>query len=582
MPVNMVSHAHGQGYADLHFLIPEVYQELTIRKGPYFLDDGNFATAGSVSLKSADMLPESQIQASGGSFNAYRGLWLSQLNQTGFRPIIAVEGYSSDGPFDNPENLRRMNLFLKNKTDLGPRRQFTVTGMGYASTWNASGQIPLREVNSGNLSRFGSIDPSDGGQTQRYSLSFGYKSSDSDTEFDSTLYLIRYRLNLYSDFTFFTDPVNGDQILQDDARTIAGFSANQKYYYNIFETRASTLIGLQIRNDDIKNVLYKTKNRKIFNTVVSDTINETNMSGYLGEDWQIFSWLRFYGGGRVEHFVFQVDDALEDKTSTTAPVKSGDSSYSTVLPKASLIITPVKNYGIINSGEFYLNTGIGLHSNDARGTVILNDPARTPVTPADRAYGYEAGSRWKLFRRLELAVAAWLLDLDGEIVWVGDEGTTEVKGKSRRYGVDSEIRWEIINRLFADADMTVNTAKYTGNAGNGNAISLAPLFTAAGGLSLENLYGFSASVRFRHIANRPANESGTLEAEGFFIIDANISYRYKQLEIFASARNLLNTPWKEVQFATTSQLPSETTAVEDIHFVPGSPLAIESGIRYYF
>ncbi|RME93526.1 MAG: TonB-dependent receptor [Candidatus Hydrogenedentota bacterium] len=583
MPINMVSHGHGQGYADIHFLIPEVYKEVLVRKGPYFVDVGDFGTAGAVEFRSFDEIPENQISVSGGMFQTYRTLFLHQSKSSHFKPILAVETYHSNGPFENPEKLKRVNLFFKNVFVEKKDTRLSLTAMGYASKWNASGQIPERAVKSGLISRFGSIDNSEGGSTQRFSLSTNYVSEEANAKTEMNAYWIYYNFNLFSNFTFYKDdPINGDQIAQFDRRHILGAEAKHTIPYSIFSMRASTLFGGRIRTDLIQNELYHSVQRKLIQPKTRSEITQSNLSAFLEQRLVFTSWVRFVGGARAEYMLFEVNDLLENKgTTTTAanptdPKTSGQTDDAKLFPKANLIFSPTRNWDI------FLNFGMGFHSNDARGTVIANDPNRQSVTPMTVATGYEVGSRVFLWKRLDLAASLWLLDLESEIVWVGDEGTTEASGRSRRYGTDLEARLRLWRWLYFDADVTINTAKFRDNPGNANSIALAPRLTVTSGITIKNLNGFDASIRLRHIGDRPANETGSLVAEGYTVIDAYLAYRYRQFEWFAIAKNITNTPWKEVQFATQSQLKGEANPVEEIHFVPGTPLAVEGGMRFFF
>jgi len=583
MPINMVSHGHGQGYADVHFLIPEVYEELLVRKGPYFADVGDFATAGALEFKSKQEVNENFVSFRTGMFNSHRVLWLHQIKSDIMQPIMAVETHLSDGAFDNPEKLKRMNVFFKNSFVTTKDTQWSLTAMGYASKWNASSQIPERAVKSGLISRFGTIDNSEGGSTQRFSLSSNYSQSKKNKKFDFNAYLIKYNFNLFSNFTFFKDdPINGDQIAQFDRRTIIGTEAKHTIFYNLLDFDSSTIFGARIRTDMIENELYRSKARKLIQPKTRSEITQSNLSSFFEERITFFSWMRFVGGLRAEYFVFEVNDHLEDKgtlttaTSTTTPISSGQTDGALLLPKANLIFSPIKTW------EIYLNFGMSFHSNDARGTVIQNDPNKNPVQPLTKATGYEVGSRIKLFDKLDLAVATWLLDLESEIVWIGDEGTTEPSGRSRRFGIDLELRLQILRWLFIDTDATINTAQFRDNPGNANSIALAPKLTVTGGLTIDNLSGLSVSVRGRHIGKRPANETGSLTAQDYFVLDASIIYRYKKIEFFSNVKNMTNTNWKEVQFATESQLQNESNPVEEIHFVSGSPFYFETGVRYFF
>jgi outer membrane receptor protein involved in Fe transport len=571
MPVNNVSHAHGQGYADLHFVIPELIEKVEVHKGPYFVEYGDFATAGAVRLNTRRVFTENMASFTGGSYDTYRYLNIVTSKESPLKPTLAAEIYGSDGPFDHPERLKRYNLFLRSSFIETPDSSMSLTLMSYGSGWNGSGQVPLREVEAGRLSRFGSVDPSEGGNSQRHSASLLYMSRPREgEEWNASAYLINYRLSLFSNFTFFAnDPVNGDQIEQDDRRVISGFQSSYRMAREALGRTWTTVIGVQGRSDSIETQLNNTVNRRRVSQMADADIREGSLGAYLQEEVSPVSWLRLVGGVRADYYGFDVEDNLQVLPSSGTTGTAQDYLFS---PKGNAIITPQENWDI------YLNYGEGFHSNDARGVV----QSENAVTPLTKARGYEAGSRVKFFERLDVAIALWRLDLDSEIVWVGDEGTTEARGKTKRYGIDGEIRYRVLDWLWTDFDITQSQARFVSNAGNGDAVALAPTRTISGGLSARHASGFFGSFRAEHIADRPANESETLTAKGFTLFNLTSGFRKGRWEVRLDVPNLFNANWREAQFANESRLSSEPDPVEDIHFVPGAPRTYLGTLRYYF
>jgi outer membrane receptor protein involved in Fe transport len=577
MPVNMVSHGHGQGYADLHFIIPELFDRVEVQKGPYAAQLGDFATAGAVRMRTRDRFDSSFALVAGGPFQTYRFLGLYTDPQSRYAPVLAAEIYRDDGPFQQPEDLERYKLFWRNRLMEGGAEgdaRVDLTLMSYGSDWNGSGQVPLRAVESGDLDRFGSVDPTEGGNSQRHSAQLRARFGDADraSEWNLDAYLLHYRFALYSNFTFFAgDAERGDQIEQTDRRTVAGFQGNVLRRRTLAGRPLITTLGLNLRNDFIENGLGPTENRKRLGTTVNARVQESSMGLFLQEDYALTDWLRFVGGLRADYFGFQVSDELEDQD-PDAPKTSGVRSASIISPKANFIVGPFEKT------ELYLNFGQGFHSNDARGVV------RRPegVTPLAAALGYEIGLRTHRIPRLEMAASAWRLDMESELVWVGDEGTTEARPATERMGVDFEARARLLSWLFADLDLTQSRAVYTENSGNGDAVALAPTFTLAGGLSWQHASGITGSLRVQHLAERPAVEDESLVAEGFTQVDASLAYRWRDWEVRADAANLLNTEWREAQFANESRLANEAEAVEDIHFVPGTPFQVQGTLKRYF
>jgi outer membrane receptor protein involved in Fe transport len=593
IPVNQVSHGHGQGYADLHWVIPELVQRVEARKGPYFADLGDFATAGAVNLVTRPSLPQSEVSLSGGMFDSYRGLVIASPEYEGWKPLLAGEVYGTNGPFERGERLRRYNVVTKLTREFGDdaSSSFTLGLASYGGGWNASGQLPLREVRAGRLDRFGSLDPSEGGNSERHAVHASYRASPTpESDVSLLAYLIGYRLNLYSNFTFFSrDPVNGDMIEQNDARTTTGLSGSYRVLRRWDDVAFDTTLGVQARSDLIRNGLHFDRRRERLATVLDDTVREGSLAVYAQEDVAWTSWLRTIAGIRADYFGFQVDDHLED-TATQGTRTSGVRQAALMSPKASVVMTPRPEL------DLYLNFGLGYHSNDARGVVRNVEP----VSPLTRATGYEAGARARLFERLDLAVAAFVLDLDSEIVWVGDEGTTEAKGPTRRLGGELEARLELLPWLFADADVSLTRATFTENPGNAAAVALAPTRIVSGGISARHPDGYFGRLGVFHLGDRAATEDRFFTAEGFTRLDATAGYRHPRFEVALSGQNLTNTSWREAQFANVSRLPNETSPAscpagtrpvldgtqflgcEDVHFTPGAPINLQATATLFF
>ncbi|MFO0611468.1 MAG: TonB-dependent receptor [Polyangiaceae bacterium] len=579
VPVNMVSHGHGQGFADLHFLIPELVVGLEGTKGPYYAPLGDFATAGAVDMKLADTFEESYAQASMGQYGIYRGLVIeSPRLEESWRAIAAAEVYADDGPFLNPEALLRFNLYGKLTHDLSDRVKGYLSWMSYGSNWSGSGQIPARAVcgegEPGNpkpeefgakcIDHFGNVDPSEGGSTQRHGGSIGLEGQWEDTRLVAMAYVTGYRFQLYSNFTLFADdPVRGDGIEQDDDRVLGGADIKVSHVDTIARSTFTTTFGAQVRVDGIDNALYHHASRERLESRVQADILESSIGAYVEEDARLTKWLRFVLGLRADRFDVTVDDRLEP-TNDLGTKTSGDAGAFLLSPKATATISPAKWL------DLFLDYGRGFHSNDARGAVRGTDPATllAPVT------GYEVGVGVKPVKGLAFSAAGFLIDVDSEIVWVGDEGRTEASGASRRYGLELTGRYQIGNWFFADLESTIVDARYRTNAGNGDAVALAPNFTFTAGIGFRKSFGDwtpFAALRLKAITDRPATEDGSLTAEGFAIVDANAGLRWKLLELGVDVQNLFDATWREVNFATDSRMPYEPETVSGINYSPGWP-----------
>ncbi len=569
LPVNMVSHAHGQGYADLHFLIPETIDFIDFGKGPYYTDKGNFATAGYVNLKTKDQLEQSIVGLEVGQFNTQRALGMFNLlpKRANHNAYIASEYLRSDGPFESPQDFHRFNIMGKYTGKLTEKDHFSFIGSHFTSQWNASGQIPIRAVQMGLISRFGAIDDTEGGTTSRSNFALNYNRFINDQTFiKNSVYYSMYDFQLFSNFTFFlNDPVNQDQIMQQEKRQLWGIESelNKTYYHNIASTHLRAGVGL--RHDRIKdNELSNTLNRvTTLSQLQFGDVKETNLYTYLNAEIDFQQWL-IQTGIRLDYFQFNYLDRLQEATSYQ------DQDKIRLSPKLNILYNYTPNL------QFYLKSGIGFHSNDTR--VIIQETADA-ILPA--AYGADLGTIWKPNRRLMLDVAAWYLLSEQEFVYVGDAGIVEPSGASRRLGLDLGLRYQVSDFLFADANVNYAYARSVEEAEGENFIPLAPILTSTGGLSFQKEQ-FTASLRYRFMHDRPANEDYSIVADGYFVTDFNAVYEWKKLSLGISIDNLFNQAWNETQFATESRLSFEDNSVEEIHFTPGTPFFLKGKVLYRF
>ncbi|MGK4007235.1 TonB-dependent receptor [Sorangium sp. So ce1036] len=581
VPVNLVSHGHGHGFTDLYFLIPELVTGIDGYKGPYYAGIGDFGTAGAVNFRFAEKLEESHAQLSLGQHGILRGLVIEspELGDD-LRAVAAAELYRNDGPFLSPERLGRFNVFLRATHDVGRAGKIQATWMSYGSTWYGSGQIPARAVcgegeqDSGNpppstygqpcIDRFGSIDPTEGGATERHMASVAYTTAWGGTDFHAMAYGARYRFTLYSNFTFFSeDPVHGDQIEQNDDRVVGGAELRFRRHYEHGGAKFTTSVGAQVRADEIDKSLHHDVARERLEERDRAHIDESQIGVYVEQDARLLRWLRLVLGARGQWIGVHVDDPRED-LGRTGDRSSGFRGEMQILPKLMAIVSPVEAL------DLFADFGRGFHSNDARGAV-RGEGAATLITPAT---GYEVGARVTPFRGLTLSAAGFLLDLDSELVWSGDAGVTEASGQTRRYGIEVSGRYRLGSWLFADADATFTRARFRANAGNGNAVALAPTRTLTAGIGVRPTIGaftpFGA-LRVKAIAARPATEDEALTAEGFTVVDASAGLRWRNVEAAVDVQNLFDATWREVQFASESRLPYEPAAVTGIHYSPGWP-----------
>jgi outer membrane receptor protein involved in Fe transport len=572
VPVNMVSHGHGQGYADLHFVIPEVIEGLEVFKGPYSAVFGDLATAGSVRLKTRDELDHNFVRLEGATFQTYRSVGALQLpiESNATRAYLAAEAYHSGGYFDVPIDLNRYNGFAKLVSHLDGQTKLSVWMSGFSSRWNATGQIPERAVQQGLISRFGSIDPSEGGHTDRYNIYASYQHipSEGPTLLVQT-FASRYDFQLFSNFTFFArDSVHGDGIEQSDSRWVYGGAAELTYSHRLGERPSVVTAGAAYRADAIDVQLYRQQHRRRIETAADAMIHQHNLSAYVQEDVHLSEIVKIQLGLRGDVFFFDVNDRLTD--SVHVPV-AGFVQKAVISPKANIVLSPNRRLDV------FVNFGGGFHSNDARAVVAGKAERTIP-----RAWGAELGFRMRPFDALELGAAMWALDLENEWVYVGDEGTTEINGPTRRLGVDLEARARITEWLYADADIALARGRFRLLPAGDDFIPLAPTFTATGGLTVRHPSGIEATLRLRHVSSRPASEDNSVTARGYSIADASLAYRFWNLKVQLTGENLLNTDWNEAQFDTESRLRGEPAPVSELHFTPGAPFNLKLGLEYRF
>ena len=574
MPVNMVSHAHGQGYADLHFLIPETVERLQVDKGAYAANRGNFSTAGAIDFQTKNTLEKNKIQLEGGSFNSYRALAMLKLQspkagERGADSYIAGEYQFSEGYFESPQNLHRLNLFAKYRKLISKSSLLTASISDFRSQWNASGQIPQRAVDQGLISRWGSIDDTEGGQTSRSNLNAQlYSKLNKGWNMRHQAYASRYNFDLYSNFTFLAnDSVNGDQIRQLENRWVYGYQGSLGKTFSLLDRPFALETGLGIRLDDIgNNGLYHTKTRQYLATIQAGSVKERNAFSFLSTHYQFAKKWNLGLGLRLDALQFAYANRLES-SSVFAKTKKAIAS-----PKLSL------TYQLNPQTQLFAKAGRGFHSNDSR--VILEGITQQILPPALSA---DIGVVMKPHSQLLIQAAVWGLSMQQEFVYVGDEGIVEPSGKSRRIGLELSGRWQLSQNIFADCDLNLSHARSLEADGTELYIPLAPWMTSSAGINVAFLKNFEGNLRYRYLADRAANENWSINAKGYMIMDAALNCKLKNdWNIGISVQNILNSNWNEAQFATNSRLAGEIESVEEIHFTPGTPRAAKIIFAYNF
>ena len=574
VPVNMRTHAHGQGYTDVGFVIPELVSSIEYRKGTYYAEYGDFSAAGAVDMRYRDSVPKPVATLELGDNDYRRALLVGSAEALGGTWLVALERATNDGPWTLDEDLRRTNAVLRysQKSDAS---HFSVTAQGYDSEWRSTDQIPLRAVRDGSLDRFGFIDPTDGGESHRYSLSADWTLEQERTQWRAQAYAIDYRLDLFSNFTYATDADNGDQFEQFDDRRIYGGQFSWTRAFTLGGRAQELSVGFQSRIDDIGRVaLYRTQVRERLDTVRSDSVTETSYALYSTLTTQWAPKVRTAIGVRADDYEFDVDSQLA--------LNSGKRSDTQVSPKASLVLGPWRET------EFFFNAGTGFHSNDARGTTARVDPS-DGVTPLDRvdplveARAAEVGLRTALLPNAQVSLSLWQLKLDSELVYVGDEGVTEASRASRRRGVEIGAIWNPVSWLIVDADYAWSRARFSESDPAGNRIPNAVDSVASVGVAVDLPGGWFGGARFRHFGSAPLIEDGSVRSNPTTLVNLEVGYRIAgRYKLSASVFNLFDAKDNDITYYYASQLQGEPEPVDDIHFHPVEPrtLRVSASVEF--
>ena len=567
MPVNMPTHGHGQGYADINFMIPELIQSVNVRKGPYFADVGDFASAGALEIDYITKLPKNIAEMTNGLFGYHRGLAAGSTAVGAGTLLAAIEGVKYNGPWDVPDNVRKINGVMRYSqgtvTD-----GLTLTAMAYSNAWSSTDQVAQRALDQGVIGRFGSLDPTDGGVSSRFSLSGNFAHSSEYGQSKISAYLVRSDLQLYNNFTYLLDnPVNGDQFNQLDRRTLGGFDARHAFDWRFGGFETQTRVGMQSRYDDIRVGLFKTEQRTPLSTVREDRVQEGNVGIWMDTTTRWTDWLRSTVGIREDIFAGRV---LSD-----TPENSGNAQASMTSPKAGIVLGPWYKT------EFYGNAGYGLHSNDIRGATITIDPI-DKVTPQDRvpllvrSKGAELGIRTKAIEGLTSSLAVFVLDFDSELLFVGDAGTTEASRPSRRVGVEWTNRYKPVSWLTFDLDVAYTRARFTDFDSAGDRIPGAPAWVASGAITFGEETGWFGALKGRYFGPRPLIEDDSVRSLSSLIFNARAGYKFDHgLRVQLDVLNLFNARTNQIEYYYLSRLPGEPIGgVADRHVHPAEPLAV--------
>lgn len=573
IPINLPNHAHGQGYADMHFLIPEVIGSAAYYKGPYEASLGDFSNAGAAVYHSLFRPQEQFAKLEYGQFNTGRAAILLKLldkqdapGQEDQNAYVAADYTYTDSYFDNSQHFNRFNILTRYNIGVNKNNTLSVIASGFTSSWNASGQVPLRDIENGIVSRLGSIDPSEGGKTSRINanLLWDTKLSNSGT-LKQQVYYVRNSFDLWSNFTFYKDDnINGDEIRQWEKRDLMGYRGTYNHRKQLGSMQLETEAGLGARIDIVNLGRDHVKERMFLSNEGSSHVTVANYSFYLGEILRLSNGFSFHLALRNDLFTFDLRDRLH-------PDNSGNNIAYRLSPKFNVY------YDVSPSLVLFVKTGMGFHSNYAN--VAIHNGQKNAVP---RSYGSDIGTNIKLGNKALLTATWWWMQSDAEYRFVADAGSYENIGRTSRTGIDVAIRYHVINPLWADVNVNYARPRLMDAAPKENYVPFAPVFTSTGGLTWQAVKGWNAALRYRYMGERPAIEDNTVKSKAYFIADAVVKYNFKRFEFGLSAENLLNTKWSEAQFYDESQLKEEKAPVMDFHITPGTPFSLRGSVTVKF
>ena len=575
MPVNMRTHAHGQGYTDLNFLIPEMVGRIHYRKGPYYADEGDFASAGAAHVGLADKLSDNFSATTVGAHAYAREVVAGSTALAGGDLVYGVELAHNDGPWQTPEAFHKSSAILRYGVNAGADR-VSITAMAYKAGWHATSQVPLRAVQDGALDQFGAVDPSDGGHTSRYSLSTEWRRREDDGRWDAHAYAVRSDLALYNDFTYFLDdPVNGDQFLQTERRKMAGGDLARTWIGELAGRRMENAVGVQGRFDRVAPLgLYATTRQQIRDTIAESRVSEASAALWFQNTVQWTPWLRTIAGARYDRYRFDVASSIA--------ANGGGVDDHIASPKLSVVLGPW------DRTEVFVNYGEGFHSNDARGTTAHLSPrertAVDPVTPLVKTRGAEIGLRSDVVPGLQSSAALWTLRSGSELVFSGDAGDTAPSRASKRSGIEWNNHYVAGRLLLLDFDLAWSRARYTQYDPVGQYVPGSVEKVMSFGATLNDLGPWSGAFQFRYFGPRPLIEDDSVRSASTAIAYLRLGYRIdRRWQLRADVFNLFDRRASDVDYDYVSRLPGEPAeGVDDIHTHPVEPRTVRLTLRAAF
>lgn len=566
MPTNLPAHAHGQGYNDLNFLIPELISSVAYNKGPYFATNGDFASTGSATIRYANTLPYGILGSTLGANGYQRLLNANTISINGGNLLYALEYFHHDGPWEHPEGYKRLNGVVTYSKDDG-KNSYKITAMGYDGKWDATNHVPLRAIESGIIGRYGSLDTSDGGATHRYSLSGEWITRERDHTTKLNAYAINYGLDLFSNFTYYLDNAQGDQFQQKESRNIVGANLQRIHAGKLANIETTYTYGTQVRHDSVNVGLFNTQNRQQFNTITHDGVIITNGAIFGQADMALSPRVRMITGLRGDTYHFDVKSSINS-------ADSGSKTATLLSPKLSMI------FGLSPDNDLFVSGGYGFHSNDARGVTRSIDPA----TPLVRVKGGEVGIKNRSLPNLQTALSVWTMESDSELVFVGDAGNTEATGAARRMGIEWANYWTPTPWFIVDADISLSRARYTGNDAIGNRyVPGAMEQTVSLGAVVTDYNSWFGGARLRYFGSRALVEDNSARSQPSALVNLKVGKNItKNFDLVCDIYNLFDRKTYDIQYYYESKMATESSPANGHMIHPGEPRSARLTLRYKY
>jgi hypothetical protein len=584
VPINMPTNAHGQGYSDINFLMPELVERIDYRKGPYFAENGDFASAGSADIKYRDTLDTGIADLTLGGFEYRRALIAKSFqlfdDKNSPRVLTAFEGLENNGPWDSPEKMRKLNGLVR-VSDGTTKEGWSIDTILYKAHWNSTDQVPLELIQSGQIGRYGAVDPSDGGNSSRAIISGEWHTHDDDGYTKLSGYAQHYQLQLWSNFTLHElRPATGDQFEQYESRNFVGGQAVHGWITQLFGNESITEVGLQTRHDNIDVGLLNTEDRVPFQTVSDNAVDETTVGAYIQNTTTWNSWFKTLFGAREDAIILNMNARVN-------PENSGNKTDTKLSPKMSFVFGPWEKT------ELYLNYGEGFHSNDARGVLDKIDPttftASDPVPALVGSIGKEIGVRTEIIPGLQSSLAIWSFNSASELVYSADSaiGSTEANGASRRSGVEWNNHMIVNSWLLLDADLAWTHARYAdananGDTGNyiANAVSKVGLLRA----TAHKFGPWSASFETLYIGGYPLSQDNSLKAPSAIVSNLRIGRQLTpKCSVSLDALNIFNRKYYDIAYEQDYQVSATSPVVPSgVTVHPGEPRQLRVSLHYNF